>query len=252
MDNTPKNGNKLVPVLVVLLIVASFFIGSLYTKVQVLEKGNVAGVQGGTGGDGGGGGGTAPNVEPTPQPVDVDITNGLILGNSNAKVAVVEFTDYQCPFCKRQFESAFPSIKKDYIDTNKVRYVVFDFPLEAIHPQAKKSAEATHCANDQGKFWEFHDKLFVNQTALTNEDLKKYAGELGLNISQFSACFDSGKYTKKVENAQKSGEGYGVRGTPATFVGVIKGSTVVQAEQISGAQPYSIFKEVIDAQLAKS
>lgn len=248
MENTAAQ-NKLVPVLVVLLIVASFLIGSLYTKVNLLEKGTgtVAGAtQGNTANQ------PAAAAQPASVPVDVDVSGMPVKGNKNAKVAIVEFTDYQCPFCGQLFTKTYPSIKKDYIDTGKVKYFVGDYPLNQIHPQAQKAAEAANCANEQGKFWEMHDKLFANQTALQADDLKKYASDVGLNPAQFNSCLDSGKMADTVAKNQKAGESYGVRGTPASYVGIIEGNTVKQATEVSGAQPFSAFQAVIETELKKS
>ena len=245
-ESSPQS--KLVPFLVVVLIVASFLIGSLYTKVNMLEKGvatakgAVAGAQAGA---------NTPPVDPTPKPVDVEISKGLVTGNANAKVALLEFTDFQCPFCGRLFSDALAQIKKDYVDTGKVKLIVRDFPLVQIHPYAQKSAEASHCAEEQGKYWEYHDVLFQNQQALTMDDLKKYATNLGLNVLQFTSCVESGKYADRISQDTKDGENIGVRGTPASFVGVLSGTTVKNAVQISGAQPYSAFKVALDEALKK-
>lgn len=248
MTDGANTNSKFIPVLVILLIVASFFIGSLYTRVNLLEKGigtgtapTVAGNN--PAGDTAGQAPTAPSG-----PVDVDVTDAQMLGNANAKVAVVEFTDYQCPFCGQLFSNTFPELKKNYIDTGKIRYYLKDFPLTSIHPKAQKAAEAANCAIDQKKFWEFHDLLFKNQTALEDADLKKYAVDLGLNAAAFNSCLDSGKYTQKVTDSVKAGEKYGVRGTPSSWVGPISGSTV-KAIEISGAQPFSAFQTEIDKAL---
>ena len=246
MQNVPTN--RLIPVLVILLIVASFLLGSLYTKVQYYEKGGTAVAAAGTGNVAGTGTQPAAEPEEPSAPVNIDVTDYPRLGNKNAKVAIVEFTDYQCPFCERLFSDAFPKIKKEYIDTGKVQYMVRDFPLFQIHPQAQKAAEAANCAKDQNKFWEMHDKLFSNQSALQIEDLKKYAGELGLNAGTFNSCLDSGKYTDKIKKDQTDGEGLGVRGTPASFIGTINGNAV-NGSQISGAVPFETFKATIDGLL---
>jgi protein-disulfide isomerase len=253
MENNQTAGSKIVPVLVVLLVVAAFLIGSLYTKVQFLEKkggteasaqaaGQIAGAANNPQG--------APAAPAEGTPVSIKLTDAPVQGNKNAKVAIVEFTDFQCPFCGQLFTTTFPDIKKNYIDTGKVKYMVRDFPLFQIHPYAQKSAEASHCAEDQGKYWEYHDKLFTNQTALTTDDLKKYAADLGLNASQFASCVESGKYTDRVKKDQAEGEKYGVRGTPSSFVGIVKDDTVT-AVQVSGAVPFDSFKATIEDQLKK-
>lgn len=248
-SHTQSSGSKLIPVMVVLLIVSSFLIGSLYTQVNMLKKGtgtptNVAADTGGAAA------GAAAGQPPAEVKADIDIKGLTFKGDKNAKVAIVEFTDYECPFCGQLFTQTYPDIQKSYIDTGKVRYYVLDFPLTSIHPNAQKSAEASHCAADQGKFWEMHDKMFVSQTALKIDDLKKYAADLGLNAAKFNDCLDKGTHAQKVTDIMKKGEGYGVNGTPASYVGVIKGDTVEQAVQVSGAVPFESFQTTIEAALS--
>src|SRR5262247_4360160 len=115
-------------------------------------------------------------------------------GSQSAKLVLVEFTDYQCPFCGRHFQQTSPQIERDYVNTGRVRYVVRDFPIESIHKDALKAAEAAHCAGDQGQYWEMHDRLFNKQTALATEHLSAYAGALGLDVKGFQQCLDSNKY----------------------------------------------------------
>ena len=237
-------GKNTTPVLVVLLVIAAFLIGSLLTKVSYLEKGTVSPSALGT----------TPNqaAAPTPVPgqkVDVGVGTLPLLGNKNAKVTIVEFSDLQCPFCKRFFDDALPQIKKEYIDTGKVRFAFRHFPLTQIHPNAYKAGSAVECANEQGKFWEYHDNLFKTQDAWASLDnatavskFKSYAGELGLNASQFNSCLDSDKYKTNIDKDLADGGAAGVNGTPTTFV---NGLSVV------GAQPFSSFKTIIDAELAK-
>lgn len=256
MENpTPTTGSKLIPVLVVLLIVASFLIGSLYTQVNMLKSGsstNTNVTAAGAGNNGAGQAAGAAGPEPPSPIVDsIDISGVPVRGEKSAKVAIIEFTDYQCPYCGQLFTNTYPSIKKEYIDTGKVKYLVSDFPLTQIHPYAQKAAEAASCALDQNKFWEMHDKLFTNQTALTVDDLKKYATDLGLNSGNFNSCLDDGKYADKVAKSIKTGEGYGVRGTPASFVGTLEGNTVKNATMVSGAVPFEQFKSTIEEALKK-
>ncbi len=178
---------------------------------------------------------------PEPSAVKVSIDDDAILGKEDAPVTIIEFTDYQCPFCGRQFTQTYPQLKKDYIDTGKAKYVIRDFPLNSIHPQAQKAAEAAECAGEQKKYWEMHDKLFENQQSLDVASLKSYAQQLGLNTADFNSCLDSGKMASEVAKDLSDGQSYGVQGTPATFV---------NGKLISGAQPYSAFQQVIDAALA--
>ncbi len=187
----------------------------------------------------------APQPPATPPTVDDDPT----LGEKDAPVTVVEFTDYQCPFCAKHFTGAYGQLKKEYIDTGKVKYVVRDFPL-SFHPHAQKTAEATECADDQGKFWEMHDKIFETQATWSNSTdivptLKQYAADLKLNTSMFNTCLDSSKYKDEVAKDLADGSASGVNGTPGFWVLGPDGKTA----QISGAVPFANFKQAIDPML---
>ena len=188
--------------------------------------------------------GSAGGAKPG-EKVNVEIGNSPTLGNKSAKVVVVEFTDYQCPFCGRHYSETFSQIKKDYINTGLVLYVLKDFPLISIHPEAQKAAEAAHCVRDQQNdtgYWKMHDKLFENQQSLSVENYKKWARELGVKGADFDRCLDSGKHAKTVGDNLAYGESLGVSGTPASFVNGIS---------LSGALPYSEFKTITDSELAK-
>ena len=163
------------------------------------------------------------------------------MGEKDAKLTIVEFSDYQCPYCKSFFDDTLPEIKKKYIDTGKVKLVYRDFPLD-FHPNAQKAAEAAECAGEQNKYFQMHDKLFENQVALDTDDLKKYAKDIGLNTAQFNTCLDTGKMASEVESDYQEGVNYGVSGTPAFFI---------NGKLIEGAQPFSVFKQAIDAELNK-
>jgi protein-disulfide isomerase len=164
--------------------------------------------------------------------------SGPAKGPEKALVTIVEFSDFQCPFCSKA-ESTVSQVLTEYKD--KVRLVFRDFPLP-FHAQAEKAAEASHCANDQGKYWEMHGKLFANQNSLEVPALKGYARDLGLDQAKFEKCLDSGEKAKVVEANRKAGEEAGVSGTPAFFVNGV---------MISGAQPLENFKSVIDSELAQ-
>ncbi len=179
------------------------------------------------------------NLLPPYRPARVEVAaTGPAKGPERAPVTIVEFTDFQCPFCSRA-ESTVSQVMVEYKD--KVRVVFRDFPLP-FHAQAQKASEAAHCASDQGKFWEMHGKLFANQSSLEVPALKGYAHDLGLDQGKFDKCLDSGEKAKLVEANRKAGEEAGVSGTPAFFVnGVL----------ISGAQPFESFKSLIDGELAQ-
>jgi protein-disulfide isomerase len=161
------------------------------------------------------------------------------IGNPKAKVTIVEFSDFQCPFCLR----VAPTLKKiraAYGD--KVRIVWKDFPLTQIHPEAFKAGEAGQCAAEQGKFWEYHDQLFGNQQALMPDDLKKYAVAVGMNGERFNSCLDMSKQAEVVRNGVAQGNRLGINSTPTVFV---------NGRRVSGAQPYEVFAAAIDEELSK-
>ena len=133
-------------------------------------------------------------------------------GPENAAITIVEFADFQCPFCKTFFDQTQPLVFATYGD--KVRYVFRDFPIPQLHPQAEKAAEGGRCAFEQGKFWEYHDRLFQNQGALDVPGLKASALALGLNTTAFNSCLDSGKYASAIQTSYKEGVSYGVAGRP--------------------------------------
>jgi protein-disulfide isomerase len=184
------------------------------------------------------------NPAPTPANLSevLKITkDDVILGDPNAPVTIIEYSDYQCPFCKRFFDESEAILRKEYIETGKVKMIYRDFPLPG-HPYAMPSAEAANCAKDQGKFWAYHDLIFKNQNNLATIDYLKLAEELKMNVQEFKNCLDSKKYTKKIQNDYNLGSSIGVNGTPTFFI---------NGKQVVGAQPYSAFKDVIDQELNK-
>ena len=176
-----------------------------------------------------------------PQRQDISLDNDPVLGNKDAPVTIVSFEDYQCPYCGRAFQQTFPLLKKDYVDTGKVKMVFRDYPLP-FHPNAEPAAEASECAHEQGKFWEFHDGLFNNQESLGTEFYMKLAGDLKLDTAKFKQCIESGKYKQEVQDDFSYGSQVGVSGTPTFFVNGI---------MLVGAQPYQAFQQVIEAELKK-
>ncbi|MBI4176604.1 MAG: DsbA family protein [Candidatus Aenigmarchaeota archaeon] len=173
--------------------------------------------------------------------VAVSADDDPALGPANAKVTVIEFSDFQCPFCKRFFDQTLGQIKSDYVETGKIRFAYRDFPLDSIHPNARPAAMAAECANEQGKFWEFHDKIFQNQQSMSTESYKQWAAELGLDAGQFNSCVDSNKYAQEVEKDFQDGVAAGVSGTPTVFV---------NGQKIVGAQPFEAFQAAIEQALA--
>ncbi|MFH2105577.1 MAG: thioredoxin domain-containing protein [Parcubacteria group bacterium] len=176
--------------------------------------------------------------EPGTEEFEVSIDDDAVKGNKDSKVQIVEFSDYECPYCARNAETI-KKIAEEYGD--KVAIVFRDFPLD-FHDNAQKAAEAAECAGEQGKYWEFHDELFANQDSLEVEDLKGYAKKLGLKTATFDKCLDSDQQKEEVENDMADGQAVEVTGTPATFI---------NGRKISGAYPYEDFAKIIDEELAK-
>src|SRR5258708_14598405 len=228
------------PILVVLLIVASFILGSLYTKVQYLEKAKIVGVQTAIAQ-------TAPQTPPNqPQipPAGQKVANlgdYTPKGDANAKVKIVEYADLRCPFCQRFFTDTEPQIVSDYVNTGKASFTFVNYAF--LGPASIVAANAAECANEQSKFWDFHDYLYKNQpsesdtTIYTSDGMTKIAGQLGMNTTQFQSCLDSKKYDKGVSDDLAAVQKEGVSGTPTTF---INGTPIV------ASVPYAQIKPDID------
>jgi protein-disulfide isomerase len=190
-----------------------------------------------------------------PQPVEdvdlvMDVAKEPFKGDANAPLTLVEMTDFQCPFCGRHANSVLPQILKNYVSTGKLKYVVRDFPLP-FHKNAKKAAAAAHCAESQGKYWEMHNLLFENQKALDTEHLAGYAAQLGLDTKAFNTCLEGKEAARKVAANQAEGNKAGVTGTPTMFLGRTQADGKVKiTKRITGAQPYAVFQQTIDAMLA--
>lgn len=186
-------------------------------------------------------------AEPTPAgPVEVDTEGAYSIGDDDAPVVIVEFTDYQCPYCSRHFLQTYPQIKAEYVDTGKVRYVFMDFPLSSIHPQAQVAAEAARCAGEQGAYLTMHDMLFSRQQEWSGrgdvaEIFSGYVGELDLDTVAFDECLESGRQEGAVLDDLERGAALGINGTPAFFI---------NGNFISGAQPYELFRQAIESLLA--
>jgi len=179
----------------------------------------------------------AIKMELKPPMVNVATDGAPVRGNANAPVTIVEFSDFQCPFCARA-EGEIVKVRDTYKDQVKIVYK--DYPLP-IHPNAPKAAEASRCAGEQDKYWEYHDVLFANHSALEVPNLKKFAADLKLDTAKFDTCLDSGKYADEIAKDMAEGSRVGVSGTPAFFI---------NGRLLSGAQPFSAFQEAIDDALA--
>lgn len=173
-----------------------------------------------------------------PPRVQVDYEQSRLRGSATAPVVIVEFSDFQCPYC-RIVEPTLNGLLAKY--AGRVSLAFRDFPLREIHPQAQQAAEAARCAGEQGKFWEYHDLLYADEAKLDAGSLTGYARRLGLDESQFNTCLASGKFKRAVEEDEQAGSKAGVNGTPAFFINGIF---------LSGAQPASVFEKIIEAELA--
>ncbi|MEK6939891.1 MAG: thioredoxin domain-containing protein, partial [Nanoarchaeota archaeon] len=162
-----------------------------------------------------------------------------VRGDEDAPVTIVEWSDFECPFCARFYQQTLPSIEEEYIKTGKVKLVYRDFPL-SFHTNAQKAAEAAECAGEQGKYWEMHDMLFEQGVQGGVAGFKQYAKNLGLNTAKFDTCLDSGAMAGEIQQDMADGAAVGIQGTPGF---------IVNGKLVSGAQPFAVFKQVIDAEL---
>lgn len=243
---------KVTYILGFLLIISAFLIGVLYTKVAYLEKGVTDGGQIGANADLP----QAPAGYSLGGKVDLGKDNLPALGNSDAKVKIVEFSDFQCPFCERFYNENFAQLKKDYIDTGKVQFVFRHYPLKEIHPNAQKAAEAAQCANEQGNFWDYHDMLFTKLSdwssidgASALEKYVEYANSIGLNGEELRNCVSTDEMADVINNDLEAGKKAGVNGTPTTY---INGQLVSSGGQSAGALPYTELKKLIDEALSSN
>jgi protein-disulfide isomerase len=178
----------------------------------------------------------------------LDIADAPTKGPKDAKVVLVEFSDFQCPYCGRFSRDTIPQVQTDYVDTGKIKYVFADFPLETIHPYAFKAAEAASCAGEQGEFWKMHDHLFANQTKLKPEDLTQYADAIGLDKSKFQQCLDTQKRAPTIRKTMAQAGDAGVSSTPTVMVGLLQpnSSKVKVVRVLKGAQPFAAVKDALD------
>lgn len=177
----------------------------------------------------------AEQIRRYPVPVDDDPA----IGPENAPITIIEFSDYECPYCRRWFDEVYARLFEAYPD--QIRLVFRDFPLTSIHPNAQAAAEAANCANEQDAYWPFHDKLFSMQQGLSSEAYLQYARDLNLDLEKFEACVNERRYQNEVEADLAYAANLGVNSTPTFFVNGIP---------VVGAQPFEVFQYVIDKELA--
>jgi len=197
--------------------------------------------------------GRAAAAQPAaPRDVAIRVEGAFAKGDPGARVTVVEFSDYQCPFCARHVKDTLPQIDEQYVKTGKVRYVMRDFPIEQIHPQAFKMHVAARCAGEHDKYWEMHDRLFTRQNQAQPADLVSHAAGIGLDAGAFKTCLESERFDDKIKADFQDGVNAGVNGTPMFFLGLTQAGepTVKVVKVLRGAQPYAAFKQAIDELLS--
>lgn len=185
------------------------------------------------------------------QPKDLSVVDfetlkddDAVKGDKNAKVTIVEFSDFECPYCAMYYENTYKQLQKTYIDTGKVNYIFRDFPL-SFHADAYPSALAAECLKEQkgdSAYFKLHDRMFENQDKLTYENFEKWAKEFGADVGKFKTCFDNDKYKEEIASDMKDGQSVGIQGTPAFFV---------NGKFLSGAQPFENFQAIIEEELTK-
>ena len=170
------------------------------------------------------------------------------MGSSSAKVTIMEVSDYQCPYCKRQTLQTFPQLEAEYIKTGKVQYMFVDYPIAQLHPTAARSHEAANCAGEQGKYWEMHRSLFTSPVAKDDAALIAQARTIGVDAARLQSCLTSGKYKEPVQASVRRMEQLGIAGTPMVLVGLTPapGQPMKIVKFIYGAQPFGAFKAAID------
>ena len=194
-------------------------------------------------------------ARPTPsgpviKDIEFEIGNNPVKGDTDAKLILVEFTDYECPFCGRYVRETFPQIQKEYIDKGSMQYAVIDLPLP-MHPKAPKAAEASHCAEEQGKFWEIHELMMTKQETLG--DLSSYAVSLNLDVQRFDECVNTGKYADMVNRGISLAQKLGVNAVPGFIIGRVDSSNpgkVTGISMVQGAMPFAAFQIELDAALS--
>ncbi len=245
----PQQAQKKDRFLPISILVAAVMIGGAITFAS-LYKGAPAP-------SGTAGGATTPSTQPQPSISASQVmqltSHDSILGNANAPVTLIEYGDYQCPFCGEFFSQTQPQIVANYVNTGKVRMVFRNFAF--LGPESTAAAQAAECAEDQNKLWPYHDALYAGKVADVqkggSEDdgffnrtlFLKLASQVGLNIPQFTSCIDSNKFSSQVAQEKSDAAAAGVNATPTVFI---------NGTQVEGAQPYTAFKSVIDAALQKS
>ena len=217
--------------LILFTVIISFFAGAIWHKMSDTKQTVVA---------------ISPTPPPTPSPEPIQQRHLPTKGDQNAKIIIEEYADFRCPFCKKFFEDIEPKLIKDYVETGKAKFIFRHF--EILGEESTKAGNAAECANEQNKFWPYHDYLYKNMPEKSNlsfydtDNFISIASKLNLDSNQFKSCLENSKYDKFVSDDLSLGKQLGVVGTPTTFINGVA---------VSGAQPYEIFKTIIDQALSE-
>jgi protein-disulfide isomerase len=182
-------------------------------------------------------------------PKTIELGSVSVRGEADAPVTLIEYSDYDCPFCKRHAETVMPALIEDYVKTGKLRFVMREYPIDRLHPRATAASEAVLCAGDQGNYWGMHDAMFANQKANTDDDFRNMIADLGLDVDAFSACLEGDKFMGRIRSDITEGQSLGVSGTPSFVIGLTDPedpNKVNLTRFIRGAQPLPAFKSAID------
>ena len=193
----------------------------------------------------------AAAINNLPQVISINVHGEPFKGSTDAQLAIVEYSDFECPYCGKYARETYPRIVSEYIKTGKIRYYFRDLPLP-IHPNAMLAAQSARCAGDQGKFWEMHDSLFANQTALGSKDLTDRTHTIGIDQAKFQECITSEKYALAIRRSASGAEQMGINGTPAFGLGVVasNGDVINVSQFVLGFQSYDDLKQVLDDMLS--
>jgi len=243
-----ENATMIALVLVALGI--GFFVGSIWTENKFLKNGtSLAGAPANPAQDAA----VAPSQPQQPTTGKASVDDDPVLGDKNAPITMIEFSDYECPFCKRYFDQTFPQFKTKYIDTGKVKLVFRDLPLSFHDPMATKEAVAANCARKQGDdatYFKYHDEIFKRTTSngngLDDEKIKTIASDIGLNLSQFDTCLQDKAMADEVKKDLADAGEAGASGTPTFIIGKSTQDGTVEGSLVVGAQPFSAFEAVIE------
>ncbi|NCN82662.1 MAG: thioredoxin domain-containing protein [Candidatus Pacebacteria bacterium] len=242
--------NFVLVLLALLITGVGFFGGSLWTENQLLRAGGSKTVLGATDP-------AAPAAAPVQATTGTaSVDDDAVLGDKNAPVTIIEFSDYECPFCKRHYDETHVKLVEKYIDTGKAKLVFRDFPLSFHDPMATKEAIAANCAKEQGGdsgYYAFHDEIFKrttsNGTGLDDAKIQTIASDLGLNIGAFTSCLSNPKMAEEVQKDLADGAAAGASGTPSFIIGKSTKDGVIEGDLVVGAQPLVTFETLIDALL---